>query len=217
MPISVAIVEDDAGICKDLVKLFKEAADMVCACACRNGRGALHKIPGCAPDVIIMDIQLPDMSGIECTVKLKRLLPNTQVLMFTVRDDDEQVFRALEAGASGYLLKGSDPTELLDAVREITQGGSPMTSSIARKVVSHFQQQKRSKDEAEKLSDREREIVTLLAKGFQYKEIAANWCVSVSAVHGMQHRVFQKLRVSNAREAIRKWQKISRDSGDSFR
>jgi DNA-binding NarL/FixJ family response regulator len=212
MSISVAIVEDDAGICEDLVKLFKEAADMVCVCACRNGRGALHKIPACAPDVVIMDIQLPDMSGIECTVKLKRLLPNTQVLMFTVRDDDEQVFRALEAGASGYLLKGSDPTELLDAVREITQGGSPMTSEISRKVVRSFHKPAAVAGQTDPLTPREQDVLKLLVEGCVSKEIADRLTISLQTVNFHLKQIYQKLHVRSRTEAVVKYLKNSRSA-----
>src|SRR5215467_9056503 len=133
--ISVAIVEDDKGTRRNLELLIGEAPGFSCVCACHSGEEALRVIPQVKPEVVLMDIQLPNLSGIECAAKLKQLLPALQIIMITICSDTEKVFKALRTGAVGYLLKRSDPEEILDAIREVQRGGAPMTSEIARKVV----------------------------------------------------------------------------------
>lgn len=138
MPIRVAIVEDNEEICATLERIVGRANNLRCVCSCPNGETALQTIPQHAPEVVVMDIRLPDISGIECTARLKRLLPETQVLVFTAYGDSEQVFKALQAGASGYLLKRSTRAEILQAILDVHRGGAPMTGEIARKVVQSF-------------------------------------------------------------------------------
>lgn len=205
MAISVAIVEDNAGICEELEEILREDPGCACVGVCRNVQTALKKIPALAPDVIIMDIQLPDGSGIECTARLKRLLPRTQIMMFTIYEDTEQIFRALEAGASGYLLKRTAPEAMLQAIREIKQGGAPMTAEVARKVVQSFRRTGAQSPEAEQLTPREVEVLELLAKGFLSKEIADKLAVSVETVNSHLKHIYEKLHVRSRTEAVIKY------------
>src|ERR1035437_3769508 len=133
MPITVAIVEDNAGICEELQQILAEDCSCTCVCVCRNFKTALSEIPRVQPDVIIMDINLPDGSGIDATRQLKQRIPRTQIMIFTIYEESEEIFRALEAGASGYLLKDTAPEELLQSIHDIHQGGVPMTGEVARK------------------------------------------------------------------------------------
>src|SRR5262245_12685921 len=181
MPIKVCIVEDDAPLRESMVVLLNGSGQFRCIGAFPNAETALKQIPADWPDVLLMDINLPKMSGIECVAKLKEMKPALQVLMLTAYEDDEQIFNSLMAGASGYLLKETPLSEILDAVTDVRNGGSPMSNSIARKVVQHFQQ-KRPKNETENLSKRELEILTHLAKGYQCKEIADLLSISVMTV-----------------------------------
>ena len=205
MPTSIAIVEDDAGICEDLAQMIGEAGDLVCVCVCRNGRAALHKIPKCAPDIVIMDIQLPDISGIKCTAKLKQMLPNTQILMFTIRDDEEQIFQALEAGASGYLLKSAGPSSVVSALREIAAGGAPMTAMVSRMVVQSFHTPRLDQGTINRLTPREREVLGFLVKGHLSKEVAARLFISVETVNYHLKQIYRKMHVRSRTEAVVKY------------
>jgi DNA-binding NarL/FixJ family response regulator len=201
----VAIVEDDADVCEDLAQMIGETDDFTCVCTCRNGRSALRKIPACAPDVVIMDIQLPDSSGIECTAKLRRLAPGLQVVMFTASDEEEQVFKALGAGASGYILKGSDPAQVLAALREIRSGGAPLSGSIAKKIVQSFSRGATGNPLMEPLTPREEEVLGNLAKGCISKEIATNLSISIETVNYHLKQIYQKLDVHTRTEAVVKY------------
>jgi DNA-binding NarL/FixJ family response regulator len=203
--IKVAIVEDDSKVREGLPFIINAAGGFTCTGAYPNAEVALKQMPHHWPDMVLMDINLPEMSGIECVAKLKELRPALQILMLTAHEDEELIFESLMAGASGYLLKRTPPAEILEALQDLQNGGSPMTSSIARKVVLHFQQQKRSRDEADKLSDREREIVTLLAKGYQYKEIAEQLSISPLTVRSHLRRIYEKLQVRTRTEAVMKF------------
>jgi len=205
VPTSIAIVEDDAGICEDLAQMVGEAGDLVCVCVCRNGRAALHKIPKCAPDIVIMDIQLPDISGIKCTAKLKQLLPNTQILMFTIRDDEEQIFQALEAGASGYLLKSAGPSRVVAALREIAAGGAPMTAMVSRMVVQSFHNPGLEHGTINRLTPREREVLGFLVKGHLSKEVADRLFISVETVNYHLKQIYRKMHVRSRTEAVVKY------------
>ena len=205
MSITVAIVEDNAGICEELRQIVSHAPGFSCVCVCRNAQTALRKIPDCNPDVVIMDIQLPDSSGIECTAHLKSRLPNTQVLMFTIYDDNEQIFAALKAGAVGYLLKDSKPEELLDAIRETVNGGAPMTAEIARKVISSFHRTPAQIDEFEQLTRREDEILELFSRGLLCKEIADRLGISLETVNSHRKNIYRKLHVRSRTEAVIKY------------
>jgi DNA-binding NarL/FixJ family response regulator len=203
-------VEDDAGICEDLAQVISEAGDLICVCTCRNARAALHKIPKCVPDIVIMDIQLPDISGIKCTAKLKQLMPNAQILMFTVRNDEEQIFKALEAGASGYLLKGAGPAEVLRALREIAAGGAPMTGMVSRKVVQSFYKPVQVGDPSERLTPREQEVLRFLVEGCLSKEVAERLYIDIGTVNFHLKQIYQKMHVRSRTEAVIKYLKHHR-------
>jgi DNA-binding NarL/FixJ family response regulator len=207
MPTRIAIVEDDAEVCEDLAKLIAETSDLICVCTCRNARAALRQIPKCAPDIVIMDIQLPDMSGIECTAKLKRLVPDAHIMMFTIQEDEEQIFRALEAGASGYLLKSAEPSALFAALREITRGGAPLSREVARKLVQSFHRHETEDDMSEPLTPREKEVLGFLTEGHISKEIADRLFINVETVNYHLKQIYQKMHVHSRTEAVVKYLK----------
>jgi DNA-binding NarL/FixJ family response regulator len=178
-----------------------------CAGAYAHAEAALKQMPRDWPDVVLMDINMPEMSGIECVAKLKELRPTLQVIMFTVYVDNDQIFQSLQAGASGYLIKQTPHAEILAAISEVHAGGSPMSGSIARKVVQFFQQRKPAADETQNLSKRELEILGLLAKGYQYKEIADMVSLSFLTVRTHIHRIYEKLHVRSRTEAVVKFLK----------
>lgn len=203
--ISVAIVEDDSGTRRNLELLIGEAPGLRCVCACASGEEALRVIPKAKPEVVLMDIHLPDLSGIECTAKLKQLVPSLQVIMITMCSDTDKVFKAFRAGAVGYLLKPSAPVEILDAIREVQRGGAPMTSEIARKVVEVFKETPASDDAEDALTRREQEILELLCRGFANKEIADTLSISFETVRWHNLHIYQKLRVRSRSEAAAKF------------
>ena len=181
-------------------------------CTCGLGEDALEVLPKHRPNVVVMDLQLPGMSGIECTTRLRRILPETQVLVFTVHRDDERVFKALQAGASGYLLKRSTHNEILEAVHDVFHGGAPMTGEIAAKVVRSFRAPLKSTDEKgqleknpERLSARQEEILGLLARGFITKEIAAELGISFDTVRFHLKEIYAKLHVRSRAEAVARY------------
>ncbi len=205
MRIKVAIVEDSRGTRESLTELLGRAPSLRCVGAHPNGEEALRHFPAEQPDVVLMDINLPGMSGIECVNRLKQLLPKTQVLMLTTYEEADLIFDSLRKGASGYLLKNMPPSELVLAVEQVHAGGSPMSMQIARKVVNHFQQIKQAASECEKLTKREHEILGLLAKGYLYKEIADQLGISLSTVRAHLHSVYEKLHVQSRTEAVVKF------------
>lgn len=206
MTTRIAIVEDNEEILAMLQRIVARAPHLQCVCTCPNGESAMQLIPQHKPQVIIMDLQLPDFSGIECTIRLKRLLPELQILVYTVYGDNEQVFKALEAGASGYLLKRSTPEEILQAIVDVQQGGAPMTGEIARKVVQSFRKKETVPvRETENLTAREEEILGLLARGFVTKEIADQLAVSVDTVRFHLKNIYAKLHVRSRTEAVVKY------------
>jgi len=168
----IAIVEDNKVIRESLVEFVQADPECRCVCACATAEEALVAIPQHQPEIVLMDIQLPNLSGIECTTLLKRMLPALHIIMVTVYEDTDRIFKALRAGACGYLLKRCTPEELVSAIREVRQGGAPMSRDIARKVIASFQEPLAVAAEMEGLSPREREILELLAQGFPNKEIA---------------------------------------------
>ncbi len=204
-PIAVAVVEDVKGTRENLVELLKRAAGLNCAGAFASGEAAVRDLPTLAPDVVLMDVNLPGMSGVQCTAQLKARLPKTQFLMLTAYENSELIFESLRAGASGYLMKNTEPNEILAAIEQVHAGGSPMSMQIARKVVSHFQEIKKPSLEFEQLTPRELEILSLLAKGFLYKEIADQLKISLHTVRGHVHLVYEKLHVQSRSEAIIKF------------
>ena len=204
MSISVSIVEDDPGVRSTLAKLINGAAGYRCVSDHGDAESALVEIPKLKPNVTLMDINLPGLSGVECVRRLKPLLPATQVIMLTVYQNTEHIFNALAAGATGYMLKQIPPAELLGAIREVNAGGSPMSSHIARKIVQSFQQSAPASKEMETLSQREAEVLSLLAKGYLYKEIAENMNVTYSTVHTHIRHIYEKLHVRSRTEAVAK-------------
>ncbi len=203
--IKVSIVEDNRGTRESLAELLGRAPALRCVGAHASGEEALRLIPGEAPDVVLMDINLPGMSGIECVAKLKRQFPQTQVLMLTTYEESDLIFDSLRQGASGYLLKNMPPRELIQAVEQVQVGGAPMSMPVARKLVNHFQQIKKPSSEMEKLTRREQEILALLAKGFLYKEIADQLHISLSTVRAHLHTVYEKLHVQSRTQAVVKF------------
>jgi DNA-binding NarL/FixJ family response regulator len=205
MPISVSIVEDDSSTRESLAALLTSAPTLRCLATYATGEKALAGIPGEKPDVALVDINLPGMSGIECVAKLKTKLPALHVLMLTTYEDSDLIFDSLRAGASGYLLKNMLADELIAAVTEVQAGGAPMSMQVARKVVQHFHRVQSSADEVEKLSPREYEILGLLAKGRLYKEIADQLGITLGTVRTHQRRIYEKLHVQSRTEAAVKF------------
>jgi DNA-binding NarL/FixJ family response regulator len=205
-PITVALVEDVAGTRESLKAILSRAGGLQCVAACESGEQALKALPALAPDVVLMDINLPGMSGIECVSKLKQELPATQVLILTTYQDSDLIFDSLRAGASGYLLKNSTPSEITQAIEHVQGGGSPMSVHIARKVVNYFQERDRqSQSELAHLTAREQQVLALLAKGYLYKEIADQMGVTLHTVRAHLHTVYEKLHVQSRTEAVVKF------------
>lgn len=203
-PIRVALVEDDPDIRQSFEAILSGAPGFVCARAYDNAEAAVGDIPGLAPDVVIMDIHLPGMSGIDAVRLLKEKMPALQIAMCTVYEDDEHIFNALRAGANGYLLKRTSPEKFLEAVGDLHRGGSPMNSEIARRVVASFQKTAAPAPEMALLTPREKEILDLLAKGYLYKEIAAELFISIETVKRHIHNIYEKLHVQTRTEALNK-------------
>lgn len=203
MPITVCIVEDDVGVRDGLVRLLGRARDFQCAGCCASAEAALATIPAVKPDVVLMDLNLPGLNGIECVRKLKVLLPSIQVVMLTVYEDPEKIYQALSAGAMGYLLKQTPPAKLLDALRDVYGGGAPMSSQIARKVVQSFQSA-RPTDSTGELSAREREVLDYLAQGYLIKEIGERLGIGFDTVRTYIRRIYEKLHVHSRAQAVAK-------------
>lgn len=201
----IAIVEDNRVIRESLTEFVQSDTECECVCACATAEEALKAVPKLQPEIVLMDIQLPDVSGIDCTAQLKQLMPSVQIIMVTVYEDTERIFRALRAGACGYLLKRCTPEELVAAVREVRQGGAPMSREIARKVIASFQEPLAAAAEVEDLSPRERQILELLTQGFANKEIAHRMGVSDGTVRWHLRHVYHKLHVRSRTEAALKF------------
>ena len=204
MSIAVSIVEDDAQVRASLVKLIDSSPGFRCVSQHGSAENALSEIPKAKSEVVLMDINLPGLNGVECARRLKPQLPATQIIMLTVYQNTEHIFNELAAGATGYMLKQTPPTELLAAIKEVHAGGSPMSSHIARKIVSSFQQVPPSSPESQSLSPREAEVLDLLAKGFLYKEIADAMKVTYATVHTHIRHIYEKLHVRSRTEAVAK-------------
>jgi len=209
--IQVSVVEDDAGVRANLAKMIDNSPGFQCRATYPDGQTALRQIPANRPDVVLMDINMPGMLGTECVRQLKTVAPDVPVLMLTVYDDSEQIFKSLQAGATGYLLKRTSKDKLLEAIREITDGGAPMSRQIARRVVRYFQEASQlaatpqRAPEVETLTDREEQVLALLAKGHAYKEIADLLGISFETVRSYVRTIYDKLHVHSRTEATLKY------------
>jgi len=202
MSIAVSIVEDDAKVRASLARLIDSSAGFRCLSQHPSAESALQELPRSIPEVVLMDINLPGLSGVECVRRLKPSLPSTQIIMLTVYQNTEHIFNALSAGATGYLLKQTPPAELLSAIRDVHGGGSPMSSHIARKIVQSFQKPVSTTQPAENLSPRETQVLDLLAKGFLYKEIGETLGLTYATVHTHIRHIYEKLHVRSRTEAV---------------
>ncbi len=204
MAIRVSIIEDSPGTRESLKALLERTPGLQCIGAHADAEAALREIPVEKPDVVLADINLPGMSGIECVARLRERVPKTQILILTTYDQDDLIFESLRAGAHGFLLKNMPPSELMQAIMQVHVGGSPMSMRIARKVVKYFQNLKQP-SEVEVLTKREQEILALLAKGYLYKEIAGRLGITLSTVRAHLHTVYEKLHVHSRTQAVIKF------------
>ena len=205
MPITVSIVEDNEQLRTTLARVLNRSEGFRCLSNHGSAEEALKELPNIKPEVVLMDINLPGINGVECVRQLKQFLPGLQVLMLTVYEDTENIFSALAAGATGYLLKRTKTPELLEAIREVHRGGSPMTTHIARKVTQSFLKAGPSPHPTENLSPREQEVLDCLSQGFLYKEIAEKLGISYETVHTYIRRIYEKLQVRTRTEAVAKF------------
>lgn len=203
--ITVAVVEDNADLRESLREILEGAHGMRCVAVCADGEEALARLPGLRPAVVFMDINLPGMNGIECVTRLRQAAPTLKIIMLTVFEESTQVFKALSAGAFGYLVKSNRPTKILEAIREVHGGGSPMSGHIARMVVQSFQAQAAVRVETDSLTARELEVLQGLSRGHPYKQIAGNLGISLSTVRTYIQRIYEKLHVHSQTEAVMKF------------
>lgn len=205
MPIKVAIVEDDEGIRTSLAALIRRAPALRLTGGYADAEDAIKGIPRLPPDVVLMDINLPGVSGVECVRQLKAALPAVQFLMLTVYEDSESLFNSFKAGASGYLLKRTASARLLEAIRDVHAGGAPMTPQLARRVVQHFSTQVEGESTVSRLTPGERDFLDQLANGYAYKEIADRLSISIDTVRSYVRTVYEKLHVHSRTEAVVKY------------
>ena len=205
MPIKVAIVEDDEGIRTSLGALLRRAPSIRFAGDYPDAETALREIPKVPPDVVLMDINLPGMNGVECVRQLKATVPKVQVLMLTVYEDSDSLFNSLKAGASGYLLKRTASSRLLEAIRDVHDGGSPMTPQLARRVVQFFAKTTSDESPVSRLTAGEKDFLDQLANGYAYKEIADRMKISIDTVRSYVRTVYEKLHVHSRTEAVVKY------------
>lgn len=205
--IKVGIVEDNQTVREGFATLLNRTPGFQCVCACGTVAEALKKIPKAKPDVVLMDIQLPDSTGVECTAKIKEQMPAVHIVIVTVYEDSERIFQALRAGACGYLLKRTAPDKIVEAIREAREGGMPLTPRMASKVAAYFQGQDKSHSEVGTLSPRELQTLELLAEGFLYKEIAEKMGISYLTVTQFTKHIYEKLHVHSRTEAVVKFLK----------
>jgi DNA-binding NarL/FixJ family response regulator len=203
--VKVVLVEDKPDVRDSWTRLINSLPGFTCTGSCASGEEALRTIPSLAPDVVLMDIFLPRMSGIECTSRLKLLLPKVQILILTAVEDDELVFMALQSGADGFLLKRTKPEDLRAAMLDVIGGGAPMTSEIARRVVESFRKASRLPKDTVRLSTREEEVLILLSKGYANKEIAAELAISVETVGSHLKHIYEKMHVRSRAEAVARY------------
>ena len=205
--IKVGIVEDNKTLREGFETLINRTPEMQCICACGTVGDAVKQIPAAEPDVVLMDIQLPDGTGIDCTARIKEQLPDVQIIVVTVYADSDWIFQALQAGASGYLLKRATPARIIEAIREAQEGGVPMTPEIARKVIGQFQAPVKAAEEVESLTPRETEVLQFIMHGLANKEIADRMSISVNSVKWHLRHIYEKLHVRSRVEAVLKYKK----------
>ena len=205
MSITVSIVEDDRRTRESLVTMLRRASGVRLLGAHPSGEVALVSVPQEKPEMVLMDINLPGMSGVDCVARLKSQMPGLRVLMLTTYEDSHLIFNSLRAGASGYILKNKSPAELMDAIRQVHEGGAPMSMRIARKVVDFFNQLPGPTPDSEQLSEREAQVLAALAKGLIYKEIASQLGISENTVRTYINRIYEKLHVQTRTEAVAKF------------
>ena len=202
--IKIAIVEDDIRFCKSLRRVIESRPGLICVAEYGTGAGAIERIPHDLPEVVLMDLNLPDFSGAEVTARIKSQLPDISVVILTVYNDAEHIFKALRAGADGYLLKQATAGEILEAITEAHRGGAPMTSEIARKVIAAFHEPKPVAAAMETLAPRELKILELVAGGYAHKEIADKMSITLSTVCWYLHEIYKKLHVQSRVQAVNK-------------
>jgi DNA-binding NarL/FixJ family response regulator len=203
--ITVSIVDDEKELCQSIATFVNGAPGFRCLSMYHSGEAALEHLPQDKPDVVLMDIHLVGMSGIECVERLKAKMPQMQIMMLTVYEDTDQIFKALEAGASGYMLKRMTPDKLLEAVCDVHGGGSPMSSSIARKVVASFQRAKRPDEAQAHFTSREQMVLDCLANGLTYKQTADKLNITIPTIRSYLRRIYEKLHVQSRTEAVAKY------------
>ncbi len=205
VPIAVSIIEDNPGMRESLAAFLNDAPGLKCASAYASGEDAVREIPQKKPDVALVDIHLPGMTGIECVARLKAQLPELQVLMLSLHEESDLVFNSIQAGASGYLLKSTPAAELIESIEQVHSGGAPMTMQIARKVVDHFRKMQQESKETDPLTPREQEVLKQLAKGSYYREIASTLGISIATVRAHVHSTYKKLHIRSRAEAMLKY------------
>jgi DNA-binding NarL/FixJ family response regulator len=206
--ISVSIVDDEKKLCESIATFLNGSPGFRCVSIYGSAEAALKRLPADRPDVALMDINMAGMNGIECVSRLKALVPEIQIVMLTVYDDTDQIFRALAAGATGYLLKRDDPDELLQAIRVVSAGGSPMSNSIARKVVASFQKAGQVGEKQNLLSAREQAVLDCLAQGLAYKQIGDQLGISINTIRTHLRHIYEKLHVQSRTEAVAKYLRL---------
>ena len=206
--ISVSIVDDEKKLCQSIATFLNGSSGFRCVSMYGSAEAALRHLPTDQPDVVLMDINMAGMNGIECVRRLKVLAPQLQIVMLTVYDDTEQIFKALAAGATGYLLKRHEPDELLQAIRVVHAGGSPMSDSIARKVVASFQKANQAGDKQNFLTEREEAVLDSLAQGLAYKQIADKLGISINTIRTHLRHIYEKLHVQSRTEAVAKYLRL---------
>lgn len=203
--IRISVVEDSAKLRRGLEALLNDTADLCCHSVFASAEDALQRMPADAPEIVLMDIRLPGLSGIECVTRLVERLPKVRIIMLTAYEDSDDIFRSLAAGAHGYLLKSTAPDQLLDAIREVAAGGSPISGSVARKIIGFFHAKPPEPGSVAALAPREREVLKLLADGCPYKEIATAMSLSLGTVRTYIERIYEKLHVHSRTEAVVKY------------
>jgi DNA-binding NarL/FixJ family response regulator len=203
--ISVSIVDDEKKLCESIADFLNGSTGFRCVSIYGSAEAALRNLPADRPDVVLMDINMHGMNGIECVRRLKILAPQIQIVMLTVYDDTEQIFKALAAGATGYLLKRHEPEELLQAIRDVQAGGSPMSNSIARKVVASFQKASEVGEQENLLTSKEQEVLDCLARGLAYKQIGGELGISINTIRTHLRHIYEKLHVQSRTEAVAKY------------